>query len=88
MTEQGDRRPLRPEERVWAWVWITTNACVIVVLGILIPYYRRAAAAWMGQGAGSRNWLFYIVIAAAMGNAIRRIILQWVVIRNGQKANE
>ncbi len=65
------------EERAWAWVWMLVNAAVVAALAALIPFYRNAIRQYSAQIPPSRSWLFYIVVALAMGNAIRRIILQW-----------
>ena len=72
-------RPPRGEALFWGWAWIAINFAVLVGVIVLIPIFRR-----MSRNLGlpqSRNVIFYLVAAVAMGNAIRRIILQWLALR-------
>lgn len=87
MTEFQPHRPSRADERAWAWVWIAVNAAVVVALGAMVPFYRTAVRQFSAQIPPSRSWLFYLVVAAAMGNAIRRIILQWKLLHQGGRGS-
>ena len=69
----------RREERIWATFWIAINTAVIVGVLFLIPVFVRWARSQ--EVSGSRTFLFYLVAALAVGNAIRRIIVQALRLR-------
>jgi len=71
-------RPTR-EERIWAYASMGVNVAVLVAIAFLVPVFRKAAQAYEVP-SGYRK-MFYVVIALAVGNAIRRIILQWLALR-------
>ena len=72
---QPEHHPSRGEALFWGWAWLLINVAVLIGVAALIPVFVT-----MSRHLGlpqSRNFVFYAVAAIAMGNAIRRIILQW-----------
>ena len=75
MNHADPHQPPRNEALLWGWAWIAINGAVLVGVGVRIPIFQKMSRA-LGLPR-SREFIFYAVAAIAMGNAIRRIILQW-----------